>query len=115
MSVQRGDVVMVNWPYSDRTGSKVRPALVVQVDSLNNLIADTVLVSITKTSRGATSTEVVIDPVVDTQSGLRYRSVASCNNLMTIDQTLINRTIGTLTGATMRQVESCLKTALGLP
>jgi mRNA interferase MazF len=106
---------MVDWPYSDRTGSKVRPAVVVQVDSLNRLIADTVLVAITGTSRGATTTEVVIDPAVDTQSGLRYRSIASCNNILTLDQSLINRTIGTLTTATMQQVENCLKVALGLP
>jgi hypothetical protein len=28
MSVSRGQVVRVDWPYSDRTGSKVRPALI---------------------------------------------------------------------------------------
>jgi hypothetical protein len=44
MSVRRGEVVRVDWPYSDRTGSKVRPAVVVQDDSLNGLIADTLLV-----------------------------------------------------------------------
>lgn len=46
MSVRRGDVVWVDWPYSDRTGSKVRPAVVVQDDPYNGLIADTVLVLI---------------------------------------------------------------------
>lgn len=33
--VQRGDVVVVDFPYSDQTGSKLRPALVVQADALN--------------------------------------------------------------------------------
>ena len=51
MSVRRGEVVRVDWPYSDRTGSKVRPALVVQADTLNGLIADTVLVLISRTQR----------------------------------------------------------------
>jgi mRNA-degrading endonuclease toxin of MazEF toxin-antitoxin module len=86
MSYQRGQVVMVDWLYSDRTGSKVRPAVVVQADFLNGLIADTVLVSITGTSRAASSTEVLIDPAVEVSSGLRYLSVALCNNLLTIDQ-----------------------------
>jgi mRNA-degrading endonuclease toxin of MazEF toxin-antitoxin module len=27
--MKRGDVVIIDFPYSDRTGSKVRPALVV--------------------------------------------------------------------------------------
>ncbi len=38
--MNRGDVVDVDWPFSDRTGSKVRPAVVVQADFLNGLIDD---------------------------------------------------------------------------
>ena len=30
MKIRRGDVVIVDFPYSDQTGRKVRPALVVQ-------------------------------------------------------------------------------------
>jgi hypothetical protein len=40
----------------------VRPAVVVQADALNGLIDDTVLVSITRRSRGAPAVEAVIDP-----------------------------------------------------
>ena len=43
--MKQGDVVEVDWPFSDRTGSKVRPAAVVQGDFLNGLIDDTILVS----------------------------------------------------------------------
>jgi len=113
--MRRGDVVMVDWPYSDRTGSKIRPALVVQADVLNGLIADTVLVSITRTSRGAATTEVVIDPAAEPNCGLRYRSVASCNNLLTIDQALVVRVIGSLSAGLIRQVNDRLKAALELP
>jgi mRNA interferase MazF len=115
MSVQRGDVVMIDWPYSDRTGGKVRPALVVQADFLNGLIADTVLVSITGTTRGAPSIEVPLDSAVETRSGLRMQSVASCNNLLTADQAVILRTIGQLSASAMREVEARRKVALGLP
>jgi mRNA-degrading endonuclease toxin of MazEF toxin-antitoxin module len=30
MTVRRGDIVLADLPYSDRTGSKTRPALVIQ-------------------------------------------------------------------------------------
>lgn len=113
--MNRGDVVMVEWPYSDRTGTKIRPALVVQADYLNHLIADTILIAITRTSRGAPTTEVVIDPVIEIHSGLRHRSIVSCNNFLTIDQALILRTIGELSATVMQEVDQCLKTALGLP
>ena len=39
-----GAVVLVDWPYSDRTGSKLRPAVVIQADFLNGLPDDAVLV-----------------------------------------------------------------------
>jgi mRNA-degrading endonuclease toxin of MazEF toxin-antitoxin module len=45
--MNRGDVVLVDWQFSDRTGSKKRPAIVIQADFLNQLIDDTVLVQIT--------------------------------------------------------------------
>jgi len=34
MKVSRGDVVLVDYPFTDRTGSKVRPTLVVSTDEL---------------------------------------------------------------------------------
>ena|ERR1700722_8170738 len=41
--MNRGDVVEVDWPYSDLMGSKLRPAVVVQADFLNGLIDDTII------------------------------------------------------------------------
>ena len=114
MSLHRGQVVMVDWSFSDRMGSKIRPAVVVQADFLNQRIHDTVLVLITKKSRHAQSTEVEIDPAVEKQSGLLYPSVAVCNNLMTLDQTLIVRDIGALSDAIMKEIEERLKTALAI-
>lgn len=48
MTVTRGEVVLVDYPYSDGTGSKVRPALVVQSDNLNLRITDTILAAISR-------------------------------------------------------------------
>jgi mRNA-degrading endonuclease toxin of MazEF toxin-antitoxin module len=114
MSVRRGEIVRVDWPYSDRTGSKVRPVLVVQEDTFNHLLTDTVLVLISRTPRAVGVTEVEIDPAMESQSGLRYRSIASCTNLLTIDQGLIVQTIGRLSVAAMAQIDTCLKKTLGL-
>jgi mRNA interferase MazF len=108
------NIVRVDWPYSDRTGSKVRPALVVQADTLNGLIADTVLVLISRTQRSVGMTEVLIDPAIESGCGLRYPSVASCNNLLTIDQSLIVQVIGRVSPAIVQQIDDRLKTALGL-
>jgi mRNA interferase MazF len=111
----RNEVVEVSWPYSDLSGAKVRPAVVVQADFLNGLIDDTILVKITGTCYGLPGTEVALDPAQEFGSGLSKRCYASCNNLLTRDQALVLRTIGFLSTAVMQQIADCLKKVLALP
>jgi mRNA-degrading endonuclease toxin of MazEF toxin-antitoxin module len=113
--MRRGEVVEVDWPYSDLTGSKKRPAVVAQADFLNGLIDDTILVQITSTRHGIPGTEVLLDPAAETASGLRKVCVASCLNVLTIDQARLLRTVGYLSDAAMQQIGDCLKTVLELP
>src|SRR5438128_874781 len=113
--MNRGDVVEINWQFSDLTGSKVRPAVVVQADFLGSLIDDTILVKITGRRFGIPGTEVEIDPAVETAAGLSKLCYASCKDILTRDQTLILRTVGVLSDAALRQIEACLKTVLELP
>jgi mRNA-degrading endonuclease toxin of MazEF toxin-antitoxin module len=56
--MKRGDVVIIDFPYSDRTGSKVRPSLVVQSDTLNPIRDDSILAVITSMSSGKPDTEI---------------------------------------------------------
>jgi mRNA-degrading endonuclease toxin of MazEF toxin-antitoxin module len=113
--MRRGEVVEVDWPYSDWTGSKRRPAVVAQADFLNGLIDDTILVQITSTRHGIPGTEVLLDPAVETASGLSKVCVVSCMNVLTIEQARVLRTVGYLSDATMRQINDCLKAVLEVP
>ncbi len=85
MSVRRGDIVLVDFPFSDRTGSKVRPALVVQDDRWNRTLDDTVLALITSSPRRMTGapTQFRVDPATTEgrPSGLTVPSVVQCENL----------------------------------
>jgi mRNA-degrading endonuclease toxin of MazEF toxin-antitoxin module len=113
--MRRGEVVEIDWTYSDMTGSKMRPAVVVQADFLNGIIDDTVLIQITSTCHSIPGTEVRIDPAVETASGLSRLCYASCMNLLTRDQALVGRTIGYLSDAVMQKIGNCLKVVLHLP
>ena len=113
--MRRGEVVKVNWPYSDLSGWKSRPAVVVQADLLNGLIDDTFLVKITGTRYGVPGTEVKLDPADEYASGLSKVCYASCNNILTRDQSLAGPIIGYLSDAAMRRIADCLKTVLELP
>jgi mRNA interferase MazF len=116
MSVSRGDVVLVDYPFSDRTGSKVRPALVVQTDTLNHRITNTILVAISRSTHRASATQLFIDLKTPegVQSGLRQDSMVQCENILTFDQRLVITTIGKIPAAMMRLVNDCLRQALEL-
>jgi mRNA-degrading endonuclease toxin of MazEF toxin-antitoxin module len=113
--MNRGHVVEVNWPYSDLSGTKIRPAVVVQADFLNGLIDDTILVKITGSRFGIPGTEVELDPAAEPISGLSKVCYASCNNILTRDQVHVGPVIGSLSDAAVREIEVCLKKVLELP
>jgi mRNA-degrading endonuclease toxin of MazEF toxin-antitoxin module len=113
--MKRGEVVEVNWPYSDLMGSKIRPVVVVQADFLNGLIDDSIYVQITSTKHGIPGTEVQIDPTAETGSGLSHLCYANCMNLLTRDQALVGPVIGYLSDTVLLQIEDCLKKVLELP
>jgi mRNA-degrading endonuclease toxin of MazEF toxin-antitoxin module len=110
--MNRGDVVELDWPFSDRKGSKTRPAVVVQADFLNGLIDDTIFVQITGTRHGLPGTEVELDPADKPAAGLSKVCYASCINVLTQEQSLVIKRIGYLSDAAMRQIEACLKTVM---
>src|SRR5438105_10640232 len=92
--MNRGDVVEIDWPFTDLTGTKRRPAVVVQADFLNGISDDTIYVKIQSMAYGIPGTEVEIDPAVETLAGLSHICYVSCKDILTRDQSLILRTVG---------------------
>jgi mRNA-degrading endonuclease toxin of MazEF toxin-antitoxin module len=74
--MKRGDVAMVDWPFRDRTGSKVRPAVIVKADFPRGLIDGTVLAQFTSSRFWIPGTQVLLDPAHAMQSGLTKDCVA---------------------------------------
>ena len=109
---------MVRFPYSDGTGSKVRPSLVVQNDADNQRLDNTIVAMITgNVSHAHEPTQFLVDPSTPEgqTSGLRGPSVVKCSVLTTIAQRTILRNVGSLPDTAMQQINDCLKSALGLP
>ena len=48
------------------------------------------------------------------QAGLLHTSAVKCENLFTVHQDLIQRTIGRLSSAAMSEIGVCVKASLGL-
>ena len=119
MSVQRGDVVLVYYPFTTSAGGKIRPALVVQSDHNNVRLHDTIIAAITSTTHRALAepTRLLIDVTTSEgkQTGLIRTSALTCEHLRTISFNEIRRVIGTCPASLMMKVDYCLKASLGIP
>lgn len=116
--MNRGDVVLVPFPYQDRPGEKVRPAVVVQCDAENQRLANTILAMITGNLQDSgRATTFLIDPGTPdgASSGLTGPSMVKCYNLATVRQHRVIHTLGHLSDALKQKLNDCLKAALELP
>jgi mRNA-degrading endonuclease toxin of MazEF toxin-antitoxin module len=115
----RGDVIVVEIPYYDRPGGKERPAVVVQCDRNNARLLSTIVAGVTTNLRrlAAEPTQFLVDPSTPegASSGLSAPSAVKCENLYTVSQARIKRTLGHLSDALKRKLDDCLKAALDLP
>ena len=115
--MKRGNVVIADFPFQDASGSKLRPAIVVQNDVDNLRLANTIVAMVTGNLRDAArSTNLFIDPAMPegASSGLHGRSVVKCSNLATIRKHRIIHTIGNLSDPLKQQLDACLKAVLEL-
>ncbi|MEK6257949.1 MAG: type II toxin-antitoxin system PemK/MazF family toxin [Planctomycetota bacterium] len=118
MKVQRGDVVFLRFPFSDGSGSKVRPAVVVQRDIDNQRLDSTVVMLITgnKTLVGKEPGHILIDIGSEDgkSSGLGFNSVVNVHALFTLHTNQIREVIGSLSASLMSLVDQQLRLSLDL-
>jgi mRNA-degrading endonuclease toxin of MazEF toxin-antitoxin module len=119
MSVQRGDIILANLPFSNMAAFKVRPGLVVQCDLNNQRLEDVIVAIITRTTKLAAiePTQLLID--LQTPEGratnLLHTSAVKCEHLITIEQRLILKMIGKLSATQIQKIDECLKISLEVP
>ena len=111
----KGDVCLASFPFGGRVGAKVRPVLLltdpvgpvpeVLVAYMSSVIPSTPL-----------PTDIVIDPTLPEHAGtsLKVTTVLRLHKLATIHESDIARSLGAVSPATWADVESRLRTFLGL-
>lgn len=115
MPYSRGQVVLVLFPDSNLRTAKRRPALVVQADALNTGLRQTVVAMITSNvARAGHPSRVAVQRATPDgqQSGLLSDSVIMTDNLATVLETEIDRSIGTW--SQMALVDAALRHTLNL-
>jgi mRNA interferase MazF len=112
MTFQRGDIVLVPFPFSDLSTAKVRPAIVISSDLYHTTEPDLLLAALT--SQVARATGPFDYQLQDWHAaGLRFPSALK-PVLITLDPSRVVHHIGKLSAADLAQVEERLRRALGL-
>lgn len=116
MSWQRGDVVLckVPMPSTQLQEFKIRPAVIVSADDLNRVSDDVMVPCTSNVRRSLTQTQYLITGGETLAVGIRVDSVVRCESIFTLNQPMILRKLGELSGETIAQIDSCLTAALAL-
>jgi mRNA interferase MazF len=113
--IRRGDLYWVDW--SPARGSEqmgLRPALVVQLDSANRNpnYPNTIVVTVSRSGRDVPS-HVLIEPTP--ANGLRDRSYAKCEQILTVSKDRLADHIGDVTPEVMDRIAQAMKRILAIP
>lgn len=115
MPYNRGDVVLVLFPNSDLRTAKRRPGLIVQADSLNTGLGQTIVAMISSNlARAGHLSRVLVALATPEgqQTGLLADSVILTDNLVTVLEIEIDRKIGVWSD--MGAIDAALRHTLGL-
>lgn len=114
MPCKRGDVVLVLYPNTDLRTAKKRPALVIQSDDIDTGLPQRIVAMITSnlSRTGSTRVTFTMASVEGKAMGLLTDSVVVTDNLVTVLDREIDKTIGRC--PRMDLIDSALRAALAL-
>ncbi|MBI3800036.1 MAG: type II toxin-antitoxin system PemK/MazF family toxin [Deltaproteobacteria bacterium] len=113
--MKRGTVVLTPFPFTDLSGQKVRPAVVV---SRSDRPGSDVLLAFITTHRGPplSATDLLIEDSHPDfgRTGLKRSSVIKLDKLVTVETTILLGELGELSEILLREVDKKLRYALEL-
>lgn len=112
MTARPGDVVLVRFPFTDLTTSKLRPAVVLAARG-RDLIIVGVFSSPPQTPESTWIPLSSGDPAFS-QTGLRTTSTIKAERIAVVEQSIVVRRLGFLTSSQMDALRRAVKLALNL-
>ena len=104
----KGDIVLITFPFTDLSGSKLRPTVV-----LTDTELDVTVCFITTQLQWQDTSDVQLLPT--SSNGLRKQSLIKTSKIATLDKTLAKGLLGRLTVTELNDLNSKLKILLQLP
>jgi mRNA interferase MazF len=114
MALQKGDIVLVNFPFTDLSQVKLRPAIVL---SANEALNEFALCFITSQNSNQLTPEEFAINIADpefSKTGLKVSSKARVTRLVTLQRQLIARRLGKLGNQYMQTLNTLMIQAFKL-
>jgi mRNA-degrading endonuclease toxin of MazEF toxin-antitoxin module len=112
---RRGQVVVVNVPFSGHAGAKPRPALVLSADVFHRKLPDLIVCPISSQPRFYKQPGGGDYPLQHWKGlGLRHPSTGRRSNLMAVEKRLIKRALAPLHGDDLARIEQGLRAVFSL-
>ncbi|MDE1798014.1 MAG: type II toxin-antitoxin system PemK/MazF family toxin [Candidatus Micrarchaeota archaeon] len=112
-SFKKGKIVLVELTFSDESGSKWRPALVVSSDAYNQTSPDVVLAKISGSDYG-TSFEVALTSSMLKSGELNKPSFIDLGNLRAVEKKQVLREIATVDEKTVKACDEKIRKVFGV-
>ena len=114
-ALRRGDIVLIPFPFTDLSSTKVRPGIVVSADSASDDVVVAFISSVVPPEEGAA--EFVLKEADDgfAATGLKKTSVFKMGKLVTLERSVVLRRLGRARDDLQESLDRKLAIALGLP
>lgn len=108
---KRGDIILVEFGFSEGEGAKKRPALIISTDNYHKNRHEVIITAITSNMERVLFGDTKIDGWKE--AGLMYPSL-NTGIIRTIKESMIIQKLGTISSLDFRKIEENLKKAIGL-
>ncbi len=106
--MEKGDIVLITFPFTDLSGAKLRPALV-----LANTEIDLTVCFITTQFQWKEPTDISLTP--SQINGLKVESLVRTSKIATLDRSLAKGLLGKLTQIQISELNTKLKILMQIP
>lgn len=115
--VKRGNIVLIQYPFTDLSDSKVRPAVIITPNNMITKMDDILCLFISSVIPAKLlETDLIFDsndPAFN-KSGLKVSSLFRTHKLALLNKSLVKRILGELQPKIIKKIDEKIKIAVGI-
>ncbi len=111
---ERGKIILVPFPFTDLSSSKVRPALIISDPRYHDNDLSVLFISSKVSKEKKTDYSLKENQPHFSQTGLKVSSIIKCQKIATLDRRIVLGELGELHANDQKEVDKKIRLALGL-